>query len=126
VSVQAATVVKFFAADILPAVGRHAEVVEDGLEKVERCLLEAKDSTENERPGRHDRPALPPLIQEHGVRERALIHVAGPPGSGKTTFIEAILRAAGLDRYSWRDASGTMAPAGAGDSAQESSGAPAV
>jgi len=28
------------------------------------------------------------------MRERALIHVAGPPGSGKTTFIEAILSAA--------------------------------
>ncbi|MGA7924701.1 MAG: hypothetical protein WCA20_01765 [Candidatus Sulfotelmatobacter sp.] len=25
------------------------------------------------------------------MRERALIHVAGPPGSGKTTFVEAIL-----------------------------------
>jgi hypothetical protein len=29
------------------------------------------------------------------MRERALIHVAGPPGSGKTTFVEAILNAAG-------------------------------
>jgi len=29
------------------------------------------------------------------MRERALVHVAGPPGSGKTTFIEAILSAAG-------------------------------
>ena len=43
---QAATVVKFFAADVLPAVGWHAAVVEDGVEKIERCLLEAKESTE--------------------------------------------------------------------------------
>ena len=34
VSLQAATVVKFFAADVLPAVGRHAAVVEDGVEKM--------------------------------------------------------------------------------------------
>ena len=27
------------------------------------------------------------------MRERALIHVAGPKGAGKTTFIEALLRA---------------------------------
>jgi hypothetical protein len=26
------------------------------------------------------------------MRERAFVHVAGPPGSGKTTFIEAILK----------------------------------
>jgi hypothetical protein len=45
VSVQAATVVKFFA-DVLPAVGRRAAIVEDGVEKIERCLLEAKESTE--------------------------------------------------------------------------------
>jgi len=25
------------------------------------------------------------------MRERAFVHVAGPPGSGKTTFIEAML-----------------------------------
>ena len=29
------------------------------------------------------------------MRERAFVHVAGPPGSGKTTLIEAMLRAAG-------------------------------
>ena len=29
------------------------------------------------------------------MRERALIHVAGPPGSGKTTFVEAMLSAGG-------------------------------
>ena len=29
------------------------------------------------------------------MRERTLIHVAGPPGSGKTTFVEAILSVAG-------------------------------
>lgn len=34
VSLQAATVLKFFAADVLPAVGRHAAVVEDGVEKM--------------------------------------------------------------------------------------------
>jgi ABC-type molybdenum transport system ATPase subunit/photorepair protein PhrA len=60
------------------------------------------------------------------MRERALIHVAGPPGSGKTTFVEAILE------RRWRSGPrgamrpGRCAPAGAGDSAQESSGAPAV
>ena len=30
------------------------------------------------------------------MTERALIHVAGPQGAGKTTFIEAVLEAGGL------------------------------
>jgi hypothetical protein len=46
VSVQPATVVKFFGADVLPALGRHAAVVEDSVEKIERCLVEAMESTE--------------------------------------------------------------------------------
>ena len=32
-----------------------------------------------------------------GVIERVYIHVGGPPGAGKTTFVETLLR--GVDRY---------------------------
>ena len=87
---QAAAVVKLFADGILSAVGGRDVVIEVGGEKIGRCLLEAVES--DERNGVDDVIVLHfRRLSEARARGSASLSTWPPPGSGKTTFIEAML-----------------------------------